>query len=176
MRITRGCRHIFKLYQLSILVALIPTTVFAQATPNRPTFAEYVVKRIYQGPPTTPTLSRAQRVYRTMIRRGAKSRVEFAGHYTVPNFGCGGGCNFFYIVDSITGKVYDGFAVTEFPGKWLDDGHSDDWGIQFVPSSRLFKVNGCPDEHNCGFYDYIMVDGKGLRLIRKQLLPADYQH
>ena len=27
---------------------------------------------------------------------------------------------------------------------------------------------------DCGFYDYAMVDGKGLSLIRKELLPKQF--
>jgi hypothetical protein len=45
----------------------------------------------------------------------------------------------------------------------------------YRPSSRLLKINGCPNERNCGFYDYEMVDGKGLRLIQKRLLPKEFQ-
>lgn len=96
-----------------------------------------------------------------MIRKGANSKVEFAGHYTVPLFGCGAGCSMFYIVDSISGQVYDGFEIEELPGAWLEK-HMDDQPprIQFLPSSRLLKINGCPDEKDCGFYDYEMVDGR----------------
>ena len=47
--------------------------------------------------------------------------------------------------------------------------------IQFVPSSRLFKVNGCPNESDCGYYDYVMEDGKGLKLVQKWLLPKEFQ-
>jgi hypothetical protein len=38
------------------------------------------------------------------------------------------------------------------------------------------KVNGCPNERDCGFYDYIMVEGEGLKLIRKRLLPKEFQY
>jgi hypothetical protein len=29
-------------------------------------------------------------------------------------------------------------------------------------------TNACPNEENCGLYDYEMVEGKGLKLIRKR--------
>ncbi|HKR28593.1 MAG TPA: hypothetical protein VJS11_14110, partial [Acidobacteriaceae bacterium] len=114
--------------------------------------------------------------FRTVIRRGAKSEVQFAGHYTVPQFGCGAGCSAFLIVDSITGKVYDGFGISDLPDQWTQK-HSDDQAprIQFVSSSRLLKINGCPNEHDCGYYDYVMVDGKGLKLVQKWLLPRKFQ-
>jgi hypothetical protein len=59
-------------------------------------------------------------MFRTMIRKGANSKVKFAGHYTVPLFGCGLGCASFYIADSISGKVYDGFSVADLPGTWIE--------------------------------------------------------
>jgi hypothetical protein len=37
------------------------------------------------------------------------------------------------------------------------------------------ELNMCPNEHDCGFYDYVMIDGKGLKLLRKKLLPMQYQ-
>jgi hypothetical protein len=60
-----------------------------------------------------------------MIRHGAKSDVEFAGHYTVPRWGCGTECKGFVVADSISGK----------PG----------------------------------------VEGKGLRVVRKELLTKEFQ-
>jgi hypothetical protein len=111
-----------------------------------------------------------------MIRNGAKSPVEFAGHYTFPSFGCGSGCSMFYIVDSQNGTVYDGFSVVELPGSWLEKqtGKLPE-RMEYHPNSRLIRVSGCPNETNCGFYDYVMVNGKGLKLIRKQLLPKEFQ-
>jgi len=47
--------------------------------------------------------------------------------------------------------------------------------IQFMPSSSLVKINGCPNERDCGYYDYVMVEGKGLKLVQKWLLPKEFQ-
>ncbi len=59
--------------------------------------------------------------------------------------------------------MYDGFAVEDLPGTWIDrQGRDYPPRIQYVPSSRLLKINGCPNERDCGFYDYEMIDGKGL--------------
>jgi hypothetical protein len=147
----------------------------SQSEKPRPEFSDYPVQKIYKGKPAPPVLSKDQRMYRTMIRRGAKSNVQFAGHYTVPAFGCGAGCSAFYIVDSISGKVYDGLDATDLPITWLEKHNPDTERIEFHPNSRLFKINGCPNETNCGFYDYVMVDGVGLKLVRKELLPKEFQ-
>ena len=148
-----------------------------QTIPTRPLFDRYPAKGIYRGKPAPPKLDHDQRMFRTVIRRGAKSEIQFAGHYTVPQFGCGTECSAFYIVDSINGQVYDGFGIADLPRNWLDkQPGSEIPRIQFVSSSQLLKVNGCPNEHDCGYYDYIMEDGKGLKLIQKWLLPSEYQN
>jgi hypothetical protein len=68
-----------------------------------------------------------------MIRKGARANVEFAGHYTVPRWGCGTGCNQFVIVDSVSGTVYDTpFSVVELPGRWkklITPGTTSEWSF-----------------------------------------------
>lgn len=157
------------------LIILLAVTTSAQQPMNaRPEFKAYPVESMYRGAPAPPKLSPSQRSFRTMIRRGAASKVEFAGHYTVPRWGCGTGCNGFVIVDSITGKVYDGFSIAELPLKWQES-HKLEERMDFNPRSRLMKINGCPNERDCGFYDYEMIDGEGLTLVRKELLPKEFQ-
>ena len=100
-------------------MALIPVALAAQSVPSRPSFDDYAVKDIYKERPAQPIINQDQRSFRTRIRDGAKSPVEFAGYYTVPSFGCGTECSAFFIVDSITGKVYDGFGIADLPERWL---------------------------------------------------------
>lgn len=153
-------------------------SLFAGEARMRPKFKDFPVEQIYRGSPAVPKLvTRSERTFRTMIRLGANANVEFAGHYTVPRWGCGTDCNEFVIVDSLTGTVYDvPFSVDELPGTW-EESHSteDHKRMEFHPDSRLMKLNMCPNEKDCGFYDYVVVDGKGLRLLRKELLPKPYQ-
>ncbi len=150
----------------------------AQIEKPRPDFSEYPVLHVYRGKPAPPILNKDQRMFRTMIRLGAKSSVEFAGHYTVPRWGCGAGCSQLVVVDSVSGRVYDvPFSVSELPGSW-EEKHSDRLPerMQFHAESRLMKFDGCLNEHECGFYDYLMVEGKGLKLLRKELLPKEFQY
>lgn len=163
--------------KLGWLVLIIGLGLFAGPTKPRPKFGDYPVREIYSGTPAIPKLSKGQRTFRTMIRRGAENKVEFAGHYTVPRWGCGTSCNQFAIADSVTGTVYDvPFAVVQFPGAWFDKHKMDTYKrMEFYPSSRLMKISGCPNERDCGFYDYVMVEGRGLELVRKELLPKQYQ-
>jgi len=148
---------------------------WAQKKSSRPDFKDYAVERVYQGAPAAPKITPDWRRFRTAIREGAKGKVQFAGHYTVPAWGCGAGCMAFVIVDSISGTVYDGFGVALVPFKW-EEKHGFQGQLEFHPRSRLFKINGCPGETNCGFYDYEMVEGKGLKLVRKELLPKEDQY
>ena len=59
------------------------------------------------------------------------------------------------------------------PLTWLEKhgGYDALERMEFHPNSRLMKINACPNEENCGLYDYEMVEGKGLKVIRKELLP-----
>ena len=149
---------------------------FSQSEKPRPKFSDFPVQRIYEGKPAAPVLSKDQRIFRTVIREGARSKVEFAGHYTVPRHGCGTGCSCFYIADSINGKVYNGFCVADLPYSWLEQhGQQDLTRWEFHPNSRLLQINGCPGETNCGFYDYVFIESTGLKLIRQQLLPKEFQ-
>ncbi len=150
----------------------------AQVGGTRPSFRDYPVKEIFRGNPAPPKLvTKGDRAFRTRIRYGAKLPVEFAGHYTLPRWGCGAGCNAFAIVDSLTGRVYDvPFSLEGLPYSWVEK-HADEPHdrMAFRPDSRLMKLDACLNETECGLYDYVMVDGKGLKLIRKELLPRAFQ-
>jgi|GEM_PF-1852957 len=144
--------------------------------PPRPKFRDYRVKNIYSGTTAKPIITKDFRTFRTAIRRGADSEVEFAGHYTIPRWGCGTDCNGFVVVDSVSGKVYVGFGVHGLPYPWLEKHDGDSLErMEFYPNSRLMKINACPNERDCGLYDYEMIEGKGLKLIRVELLPTELQ-
>jgi hypothetical protein len=151
--------------------------ISSQVEKPRPEFTDYPVQHLYRGKAAPPILTKKQRVFRTMIRLGAQSAVEYSGHYTVPRWGCGAGCSQLVVVDSMSGRVYDvPFSVSELPGAWVEK-HSDRTPerMQFRADSRLMKFDGCLNEHDCGFYDYLMIEGEGLKLVRKELLPKEYQ-
>ena len=161
-----------------LCVLLLSVLVFSQSDKPRPKFSDYPVRDIYKGRPAPPVLSNDQRMFRTMIQLGAKHPVEFGGHYTVPGWGCGSGCSVFVVVDSISGKVYDGpFSVSELPLKWEEQwGDNSPARMEFHADSRLMKIAACANEQDCGFYDFVMVEGKGLKLLRKELLPSEFQY
>ena len=76
------------------------------------------------------------------------------------------------ILDSISGKVYNGFGVAGLPFSWVQEHGGDDVipRMEFYPNSRLLKINACLNEENCGLYDYEMIEGKDLKLLGMELL------
>ena len=79
---------------------LLAATAGAQEPKSRPSFDNFPVKKIWKGKPAAPKLvPEDEQMFRTRIRYGAKFPVEFAGHYTVPRWGCGAGCSALVIVD-----------------------------------------------------------------------------
>jgi len=167
------------MHRIALLLFASGVLCLSQQPPPRHTFTEFQVKDIFRGKAASPKLTTEdQRMFRTMIRSGGEvtDNLKFAGHFTVPQWGCGSDCSQFAVVDSISGEVYGPFAVSGVPGTWLED--HDSAGLphlEFTPGSRLLRVNGCPNERDCGFYDYIIEEGKGLKLIQKELLSPKYQ-
>jgi hypothetical protein len=80
-------------------------------------------------------------------------------------------------VDSISGRVYDGFGIAGLPFRWVEERGGDEAipRMEFYPNSHLLKINACPNEEDCGLYHYEMIDGKGLKLLRVDLLPKESQ-
>lgn len=159
-----------------VCMCLLSVALVSQTHKTEPKFGDYPVSQIYKGKPAPPILiNKRQRMFRTMIRSGARLPVEFAGHYTLPNWGCGASCISFAIVDSSSGKVYDTpfeYILDPIGGRWLDrfDNKFPE-RMEFHANSRLLRIFACPDGDDCGFYYYLMVDGEGLRLLRRELLP-----
>src|SRR5437879_412722 len=89
-----------------LLVAVNP--VHGQDGPQSYPFARYPAERLYKGKPVPPKLtSPTQHQFRTVLRTGAQKGPNFAGHYTVVEWGRGSNCVVFTVVDAVNGKVFD---------------------------------------------------------------------
>jgi len=97
-----------------------------------PQFDDFPVKAVYRGTPAAVNLQSNPyaREYRTRLRQAAKCPPDFAGHYTVAEWGCGSNCQAFMLIDSRTGAVIDG------PEK-----EGADRGADFRLDSALFIEN-----------------------------------
>jgi hypothetical protein len=138
----------------------------AQSVPI-PQFEDYKVAEVFSGRPAVPKLIRpGDKMFRTMIRTGAAKGPNFAGHFTIAEWGCGSSCVSIAIVDAKTGDVRDGpFHILGF-ATWITGAGGDDQPLEYNLHSRLLKVRGCPEEQNCGQYFYEW-NGSRSRLIRK---------
>lgn len=96
-----------------------------------PRFEDYPVREVYRGRPAPVDLASApgaQR-FRTVLREGAARGPNFAGRYTVVEWGCGSPCHAFAIVDARTGRVY--FVP-----------QTANAGAEYRLDSRLFVIDG----------------------------------
>ena len=114
---------------------------------NPPRFEQYPVRGIYAGPLARPDVrsSTRSRIFRTMIREGAKSGINFAGHYTIVSWGCGSGCQGLAVVDAVSGKVHHPanlLAVDNNNVNFDELAKDDEELVRFRPDSRLLIIIG----------------------------------
>ncbi len=99
-------------------------------TPVAYRFADYPSGPAFTGTPKPVDFStNAQAAtFRTRITEGAKAGPNFAGHYTVIEWGCGTSCQGHAIVDEVTGRIVLFGPTTEY-------------GVSYRLDSTLFIVN-----------------------------------
>jgi hypothetical protein len=94
------------------------------------------VQQVYKGKLAAPNFSTDKNAkhFITAIKEGCQGEsINFAGHYTIVEWGCGALCQEIAIVDRITGKIF----YSEIPFDTAD-GHS---GTQFKIDSRRLVIN-----------------------------------
>lgn len=95
-----------------------------------PRFEDYTVPRERIRPVAVELASAPDaRKYRTVIRDAASRGPNFAGHFTVAQWGCGSPCKTFAIISARTGHVW-------MPAMWVG------LGVSVRPDSRLLVVDG----------------------------------
>ena len=135
-----------------------------------PDFADFPAGDRFDGKPAALKILTPQaRKYRTMLRDSVKDGVNFAGHYIVGQWGCGGGCVQFAIIDAKTGDVFfPGFyvSVVDGPEEKMDEIPEP---LQFKPDSKLLIVTGARNEKGGGVY-YYKWDNNRLTLVSSKAL------
>jgi hypothetical protein len=149
------------------LVLLLSALVIA--ADRVPTFKQLPATEKFSGKPAIPVLkTRAQRNFRTRIREAAQEGPNFAGRFTIAEWGCGAGCVSIAVIDERNGAVFSGpFEVLAYGGARKYEGGED--GLEYKIDSRLLVARGCPEENNCGSY-YYEWNGTKFLLLRK--VPA----
>ncbi len=151
------------------ILLLVSATTGAQSvgqssgTADAWAFQRYPVAIDFRGKPAEPLLvTPREHAYRTVIRAAARKGPNFAGHYTLAQWGCGSPCLGFVIIDARSGAIYDPGITVGCADK---DGLAAE--IDFKPSSRIIAATGVSEtavsseEAECGT-DYYLWDGKQL--------------
>jgi hypothetical protein len=153
VRISAFLIHVFVSCFISSSVVLLTTSAYAQR--KRPRSEDYpVAKRdMFKGKPLRVLLdSKRARWYRSVLRDGANSGPNFAGHYTIVTWGAGLGGFSMAVVDAKTGKVYfPPFKDVGNTGYGILKINNPAWWI----NSKLFAFVGIPDANNRGMGMYV---------------------
>lgn len=89
------------------MTRLIAGLLLCMAAWAQPKFSDYPAGKPFSGKPAAAKVERADdRMFRTRIREGAAKGPNFAGRFTVVQWGCGSGCASTVIVDAGSGTVY----------------------------------------------------------------------
>jgi hypothetical protein len=144
----------FFIFVLSIISASI-----ASAQNKQPSFEQYPVNKQFNNSPAAVDLKSAKGAsrFRTVLREGAKKGPNFAGHYTIIEWGCGNSCTSVALVDAMTGRVVfpDEIAPLFFPG--LPEGESlmEKYSLDYKKDSNLLIIHGIPSRKDkVGSYYY----------------------
>ena len=131
-----------------------------QTTSTLPKFEDYRVTEHFAGKNAKPVLvTKDDRQFRTRLTEGAREKVNFAGHYVLTVWGCGGGCLSGAVIDAKTGKVsWLPFSIC----CWPEDVEKP---IGFRLDSRLVVFTGSRNEEGQGIY-YYKFDGDRFTLLK----------
>lgn len=146
---------------------------------NAPRFSQFAVGSIYRGRPAAPdvTSDPESRMFRTMIRMGAKRGPNFAGHYTIVEWGCGAGCRMIAIVDAASGKVFHpaNLGTVDNSNIAYDELEPPEGDlIKFRKDSRLLVViGGINEDDKLRGISYFVWENDKLRRIR--FVPKPYE-
>jgi len=156
------------------MLCILATSVWPQeARVTIPRFEDFSTTEKFESKPAPPKLVRPEdRMFRTRIRQGASKGPNFAGHYTIVEWGCGSGCLSIAVVDAKDGGIYPspfrilwwGRPLIKYEGKFTayEDGFQP---LSYRVDSSLFIVRGCPEDSNCASYFYELTRSQ-LKLIR----------
>ena len=128
-------------------------------------FEDFPIKVAFHGLPKGVdfTGSSDAKLYRTVLRNGAKKGPNFADHFTIVIWGCGTSTQAFAIIDALSGKVY---FCSELPFVSYADWHENDYGLHFRKDSNLLIANGHIKEDDPKGRFYFLWKVNKLKLIK----------
>lgn len=138
-----------------ILLLMFAAPSSSSAGMALPRFADYPADDKFTGNPALPDIKSAPNVrkFTSRIREGARTGPNFAGRYTIVDWGCGSDCQAFVIVDAKTGAIHSPaftssrgllyrsdsslLIVNPFTAEVLSGGNPPDWLV-----SRYYTWDG----------------------------------
>jgi hypothetical protein len=113
---------------------------------SNPRFEDFPVASSFHGKPASPVFPKG-RPFPPEIQEAARKGPNFAGHYTIAEWGCGSGCVSFAIMDAISGRVNypTPFVGLTIPYRGAANGRQYD-GLQYRLDSSLFIADGCLED------------------------------
>jgi hypothetical protein len=128
----------------------------------RPHFTDYPAHAEHLKPAAPVLATRDERAFRSMIREGTADGPNFAGHFTIADWGCGAGCMDWAVIDARTGRVTlpKGLGDLDFNHATVEAtaaGEGCD-SLCFRLGSRLVILLGAPGEDQArdgaAFYEW----------------------
>ena len=163
------------------VIVLLAGVVGAVGQGSAPSFSQYrTTEAAYKGVPVEPVLKTAEdRRFRTMIRTGAAHGPNFAGHFTVVEWGCGGGCVSLVVVDAATGEIHRApfkslaWQLGKYEGKYKSNDDKFEQ-LAYKLDSRLLVARGCLDDsEKCAsyFWEWTGTQFKLIKTIPAEVIP-----
>ncbi len=147
-------------------------TISADDIPkDAPKFSDFPATIVKIRRPAAPNVNVDPNIrrYRAMIRFGAARGPNFAGHYTLVEYGCGASCSAFVVVDALSGHVFQLPEMATVIGDNIDPALRDKatgW-VQFRTNSRLIRAIGDINEDpSRRGVSYFVWNGRRLQGIR----------
>jgi hypothetical protein len=147
-------------FLIATLAATFLCTAQVRADDAVPAFDDYKVTDSFAGKPAKVRIVSAQdRKFATRLRELSGQKPNFAGHYSLVNWGCGASCVMTAAIDAKNGHVtWLPFTVC----CWDVDVTEP---IDFKPDSRLIVVHGSRNEEGGGVY-YYQLQPSGFTLVK----------
>ena len=100
-----------------------------------------------------------------------KTHANFAGHFVLDTCTCGSGCQYLFIWDALTGKLYRDFPFRAIDINGYDDekgDHINYKGEQYKTDSTLLMLEGCQEDTcDCATW-YYNWNGSSFKLVAKK--------
>jgi hypothetical protein len=122
-----------------------------------PMFEDYPITSIFRGEPALPIFAKGQGGFSTQIKEGARKGPNFAGHFTIAQWGCGSGCISFAIVDAVSGQLNYPIPFVGLGIPYMGTATGRDYkGLEYRLDSSLLIADGCPEDEDSTDADFEM--------------------